>query len=292
MRRIDCIADTGDHDSSLGILLKFSFQRVLQSFGRCAAFRRSRDVGQRIGDFIARTENGRIVGVGNPVGRTDDAASHARIISCILILIFIRFNAVQRTIHTSCEVLILLLSRRSGISTRYSSERAVVETIRAKGRHIDVIEVIAQFLGICTIHFIYIGNGTFIHVRTDHQAACTSKAVTANGNTTGFISRCKRNVIVIKLSLAKGPVLLGIAVHIFNTCILAKGNAATLINIGIHMGILTNGHVTAVSIRFATITRTNPGASTNGDTVSTACISRITNSHSTRLICVCSNTCR
>ena len=70
------------------------------------------------------------------------------------------------------------------------------------------------------------------------------------------------------------------------------GNAATLINIGIHMGILTNGHVTAVSIRFATITRTNPGASTNGDTVSTACISRITNSHSTRLICVCSNTCR
>ena len=126
-------------------------------------------------------------------------------------------------------------------------------------------------------------------MRTDHQTACTSKAITANGNTTGFISRCKRNVIVIKLSLAKGPDLLGIAVHIFNTCILAKGNAAALINIRINMGILADGYITAVGIRFA-VAGTNPGASTNGDTVSTACISRITNSNSTRLICISPNT--
>ena len=46
VRRIDLIADTGNYDSTLCIILERIFQRILQSFGRSAALFRGLDVSQ------------------------------------------------------------------------------------------------------------------------------------------------------------------------------------------------------------------------------------------------------
>ena len=124
----------------------------------------------------------------------------------------------------------------------------------------------------------------------DHQAACTGKAVAADGDAAGFIAWVKRNVIAFELSLTKSIFSFCAAICIFNASILAKSNAAPLINIGIDMRILTDSYIATIGIRFIAITGTNPGTCTDSDTIRTPCISRITNSNSTRLICVCPNT--
>ena len=126
-------------------------------------------------------------------------------------------------------------------------------------------------------------------MRTNHQAACTGKAVAADGDAAGFIARINRNIIGTKLSLAKRPALFRVAKHIFNTCILTKRDAATLIDIRIDMRILADSYIAAIGIRLA-ITGTNPRASTDSNTIRTPCISSITNSNGTHLICICPNT--
>ena len=176
------------------------------------------------------------------------------------------------------------------IRTCYSSKRTIIEAIRTKGRHVDVVEVIAQLLGICAIHFIDIGDSTFIHVRTNHQTACTGKAVAADGDAAGFIAWVKRNVIAFELSLTKSIFSFCAAICIFNASILAKSNAAPLINIGIDIRILTDSYIATIGIRFIAITGTNPGTCTDSDTIRTPCISRITDGNGTRLIRVCPNT--
>ena len=124
----------------------------------------------------------------------------------------------------------------------------------------------------------------------DHQAACTGKAVAADGDAAGFIAWVKRNVIAFELSLTKSIFSFCAAICIFNASILAKSNATPLINIGIDMRILTDSYIATIRIWLITITGTNPSTCTDSDTIRTPCIRRITNSNCTCLICVCPNT--